>query len=419
MQTTTPKPRAFHLLAKPTGPLCNLDCSYCFYTEKEALYPKGHSFYMTDEVLETFIRKYIERQDIPEISFVWQGGEPTLAGLDFYRRVIHYQAKYAGGKKINNSLQTNGTLLDEDWCSFLAENRFLVGLSLDGPEEVHDRYRVDRGKKPTFRKVMRGLNLLREHGVEFNVLVCVTRESAAKPLTVYRFLKEQGIRFIQFIPIVERKPDQLALQWGLRHASPPDPGSTEPQKLVTEWTVEPGAYGDFLIRIFDEWVREDVGSIHVMNFEWALTSWLGLPSTVCIFSENCGQALAVESSGEIFSCDHYVYPNYKLGHILHDEPDQLVQSERQQSFGKNKSATLPSMCRTCEVRFACHGECPKHRFLTTPDGETGLNYLCAGYKRYFRHIHPYMKAMVKLLENGLPAAKVMEVIKGPLVIRGS
>ncbi|WP_301169663.1 anaerobic sulfatase maturase [Brevibacillus nitrificans] len=409
--------QGFHILAKPIGPLCNLNCEYCFYTEKEALFPEGQNYRMSETVLEAFIQKYIASQNTPEISFVWQGGEPTLMGLDFFRKVIELQNKYKQGKTISNSLQTNGTLLTREWREFLAQHDFLVGLSLDGPEDIHDHYRVDRGGKPTFHKVLEALTLLKTHGVQFNVLACVTRESSKRAIDVYRFLKEQGVEFIQFIPIVERKPDATAVRLGLRHAVPPALDREEAQQMVGSWTVEPEAYGDFLIQVFDEWVRNDVGSIHVMNFEWALSSWMGLPPSVCIFSKRCGSAVTMEHNGDLYSCDHYVYPDYRLGNVVTDMPSELMALDQQAAFGASKETTLPKACQTCEVRFACHGECPKHRFLKTPDGEPGLNYLCAGYKKYFRHIHPYMKAMVQLLEHGLPAAKVMDVIRGPLVVK--
>ncbi|WP_428911970.1 anaerobic sulfatase maturase [Niallia sp. Krafla_26] len=409
--------KGFHILAKPTGPLCNLDCEYCFYTEKEALFSGKPTYQMSDEVLETFIKKYIESQIAPEVPFVWQGGEPTLIGLDFYKKVIKFQSKYAKDKVIKNSIQTNGTLLDEEWCEFLAENQFMVGLSLDGPQFIHDRYRVDRGQKPTFEKVMRALTLLKEYGVEYNVLTCVTNESTQYSLEIYRFFKEQGIRFIQFIPIVERTPNRVAEEWGLRHAAPSSPKSESKHQQVTSWTVDPQAYGDFLIQVFNEWVRHDVGDIHIMNFEWALTSWLGLPSNICIFSESCGQAVVMEHTGDIYSCDHYVYPSYKLGNIVEDNPVELVYSVEQESFGASKKLDIPGECQTCEVRFACHGECPKRRFMKTQNDEPGLNYLCKGYKKYFRHIHPYMKVMVQLIKNNLPASNVMDVIKGPIIIK--
>ncbi|MEW9670011.1 anaerobic sulfatase maturase [Ammoniphilus sp. 3BR4] len=413
-QSTLP---GFHILAKPTGPQCNLDCHYCFYTEKETLFPGKPSFRMSDEVLEAFIRNYIDSQRTPEVSFVWQGGEPTLMGLDYFHRIIELQDKYSQGKKITNSLQTNGTLLTDEWCTFLAKHDFLVGLSLDGPEDLHDHYRVDRGGKPTFHKVMDALKLLQEYAVQFNVLSCVTKESSQRPLDVYRFLKAQGVKFIQFIPIIERKPDTTAHQLGLRWAAPPVLNAVGVQTAVTPWTVEPVAYGDFLIQVFDEWVRRDVGSIHIMNFEWALSSWLGLPSSICIFSEHCGRAAVMEHNGDLYSCDHFVYPEYRLGNVLTDALSDLIETEQQKNFGTSKKTALPKACIACEVRFACHGECPKHRFLLTDDGEPGLNYLCAGYKKYFRHIHPFMKVMVQLLEHDQPVSRVMDVIRGPLVIR--
>lgn len=405
------------MLAKPSGPICNLDCHYCFYTEKEGLFSGTPSFRMSDETLEKFIKQYIEAQVSHEIPFVWQGGEPTLMGLDFYKKVIAFQRKYGKGKKITNSLQTNGTLLTEEWCQFLAQHEFLVGLSLDGPEWIHDHFRVDRGGKPTFHKVLKALHMLKKYKVSFNILACVTKFSSQYPLEIYRFFKEQGVEYIQFIPIVERMPDQNALQLGLRHATPPSITEKDVQKSVSSWTVEAEKYGDFLIAVFDEWVRNDVGRIHVMNFEHALTAWLGLPATSCIFAETCGRAGIVEHNGDVYSCDHYMYPDYRLGNIHQDPFAEMMDSEQQRQFGENKKKSLPQHCQTCEVRFACNGECPKHRFLMTPDGEPGLNYLCEGYKKYFFHIHKYMKVMVQLIENGLPVEEIMGVIKRPLVIK--
>ena len=409
--------QGFHILSKPTGPICNLDCEYCFYTEKEALFTGKPKFQMSIDLLETFVKKYIETQRGPEVAFVWQGGEPTLRGLDFYKKAVEFQKKYANGKRIENSLQTNGTLLNEDWCTFLRDNDFVVGLSIDGPEFIHDLYRVDRGQRKTFQRVVEALEMLKEYGVEFNVLTCVTKESSQYPLEIYRYFKEMGVRFIQFIPIVERTADITAASLGLRHAVPSSAKQEDIHRQVTEWTVEPEAYGDFLITIFDEWVRNDVGEIHIMNFEWALTSWLGLSSNICLFTENCGQAVIMEHNGDIYSCDHYVYPEYKLGNILTDCPEEMVDSREQIAFGKNKSLSLPQECQTCEVQFACHGECPKRRFTMASNGDEGLNYLCKGYKKYFRHIHPYMKVIVQLIEHDLPASEVMNVIKGPLIVK--
>lgn len=411
-------PRSVHMLAKPAGPQCNLSCKYCFYTEKTALYPSKENYYITGEVLETFISKYIQSQQAPEVAFVWQGGEPTMLGLDFYRKAVALQQQYAGGKRITNSLQTNGILLDDEWCRFLKENNFLVGLSLDGPETIHDRYRRHGDGRTSFQSVMKGLKLLKKYQVTYNVLCCITREAASSPIDIYRFFKNEGVKYIQFIPIVERKTDELAETLGLRLATPVSLRGSKFQPEVTEWSVGAEAYGDFLIKVFDKWVRHDVGDIHVMNFEWALTSWMGLPSNVCVFAENCGESLVMEHDGQVFSCDHYVYPDFRLGNILTNLPRDMAASDKQRQFGLNKSANLPDCCRRCEAHFACRGECPKHRFLMSPAGEPGLNYLCQGYKKYFRHIHPYMKVMVQLIENHLPAAKVKEVIKGPLVVAG-
>ncbi|MBV7274334.1 anaerobic sulfatase maturase [Clostridium sp. PL3] len=408
--------KGFHILTKPIGPICNLNCKYCFYTEKKALYPEKKDFRMSDEVLEAFIHKYISSQQIPEIQFVWQGGEPTLMNLDFFHKVISLQKKYADGKKIINSLQTNGTLIDDKWCKFLKENDFLVGLSLDGPAELHDLYRIYVNGNPTLNKVINTLYLLKEYEIPYNVLLCVTKESSKYPIKVYNFLKKLGVEYIQFTPVVERIPDDMSAQIGLKHASPASKNDENQQKLVTDFSVEAGSYGNFLIKIFDEWIQKDVGSIYVMNFEWALEAWMGLPSTICIFSKQCGRALAIEHNGDIYSCDHYVYPEYYLGNILVSNPKEMVEMNKQKAFGQNKESSLPEVCRECEVKFACNGECPRHRFVRTYDNKPGLSYLCQDYKKFFRHIHKYMKVMVQLIENNLPASKVMDVIKGPLVI---
>jgi len=401
---------AAHIMAKPTGPLCNLACEYCFYLEKEALFPIDEHYRMSDEVLEAFIRTVAQYQTIPELLYAWQGGEPTLMGLDFFRRAVSLEKRYAQGRRIVNTLQTNGILLDEEWCSFLAENNFLVGLSLDGPEDIHDLYRRDRGGKPTFSRVTRALHLLKKHGVEFNILACVTRESAKRPGDVYRFFKGRGVRFIQFTPIVERMPTAEADRLGLKLGTPPELDDSD-RPDVTPWTVDPEDYGDFLIAVFNEWVRNDVGSVFVMNFEWAIGSWMGSPQTACFFSKRCGQAVIIEHNGDIYSCDHFVYPEYRLGNILTDELGEMLGSEKQARFGAVKEETLPNFCRKCDVLFACRGECPKHRFLKTPGGEPGLNYLCAGYKKYFQHIRPYLDAIVQTIRLGYPAEKVMDLVR--------
>ncbi len=394
--------KSFHILAKPIGPICNLDCKYCFYLEKEKLYPENVDWTMSGQLLEAYVRQYIQAQDVPVISFAWQGGEPTLLGLEFFQKVVELQHKYAGGKRIQNAIQTNGVLLNDRWGSFLAKNRFLVGLSIDGPEEFHDRYRVDKGGLPTFNRVSRGLRYLKKHGVEFNTLTVIQKHNSYHPLAIYRFLKEIGSGFIQFIPIVERVAEHPNVD-GLVLVSP---GCDEPA-WVSGWSVEPPQYGRFLCSIFDEWVRNDVGHCFVQIFDVALESWLGLEPSLCVFRETCGTAMAIEHNGDLYSCDHYVYPGNRLGNILENPLHSLVNSAQQQKFGQDKRDRLPRYCRQCEVRFACNGECPKHRFIRTPDGEEGLNYLCAGYKVFFNHIDPYMRFMASELQQQRAPANVM------------
>jgi uncharacterized protein len=392
-------------MTKPAGPICNLDCTYCFYLEKEKLYPGKRDWAMPPEVLETYIRSYIESQETPVVTFAWQGGEPTILGVDFFRTAIELQKKYANGKQIDNSLQTNGVLLDDTWCEFLAANKFLVGLSIDGPRELHDRYRLDKGGKPTFDRVMRGLDHLKKHSVEFNTLTVVQRDNSYHPVEVYRFLKSIGSKFMQFIPIVERAAVQPAADGLVLIA----PGPAEAH--VSPWSVEPKQFGMFLCRIFDEWVRSDVGTYFVQVFDVALESWYGMGSSLCIFRETCGSAMALEHNGDLYSCDHYVYPENRLGNIMEAPIGTLASSAQQVKFGNDKLDTLPRYCRECEYRFACNGECPKHRFTRTPDGEEGLNYLCAGYKMFFRHVDPYMQFMANELDQERPPANVMEWVR--------
>ncbi|MDZ7292325.1 MAG: anaerobic sulfatase-maturation protein [candidate division KSB1 bacterium] len=395
-------PLAFHVMAKPTGPICNLDCKYCFYLEKEKLYPANSNWAMPQEVLESFIRQKIAAQQVPVVSFAWQGGEPTLLGVDYFEKVVALQRKYSNGKKIENALQTNGVLLNDAWGEFLARNDFLVGLSLDGPRELHDHYRVNKGGRPTFDQVMRGLAYLKKHQVRFNTLTAVHRHNANHALRVYRFLKEVGSGFMQFIPIVERIARAQATH-GLTMV-PPD---FKKAALVSAWSVEPVPFGEFLCAIFDEWVRQDVGKYFVQLFEVALESWMGMAPSLCVFRETCGDALALEHNGDLYSCDHYVFPENRLGNIMENPLLAMISSAQQQKFGTDKRDALPRYCRECEVRFACNGECPKNRFLKTPDGEYGLNYLCAGYKMFFHHIHPYMQFMAEELRHQRPPANVM------------
>jgi uncharacterized protein len=400
--------RPFHVMAKPTGPTCNLACRYCFYCEKEQLFA-GRKHRMSDEVLAEYVRQYIVSQDTPEVTFAWQGGEPTLMGLDFFRRVVKLQQEHAGGKRISNSIQTNGTLLDDAWCSFLAESSFLVGLSIDGPAELHDAYRVDRSDRPTHSAVVRAAKLLVKHGTQFNTLTSVARKSSEHPLEVYQFLKGIGSEFMQFIPIVERIPDRRAHELGLSLAAPPDPAQKD-QARVTPWSVRPEQYGDFLVEIFEEWVGQDVGRVFVQLFDVALGAWAGRPGALCVFAESCGHALVIEHDGGVYACDHYVYPEYLLGNIAQSSLRELASSGKQLEFGAAKSRKLPSYCRRCELRFACHGDCPKHRFAVAPDGEPGLSYLCPAYKRFFDHVDPYMRTMAQLLAAGRPAADIVGIL---------
>ena len=411
------KIQGLHVLAKPIGPVCDIKCDYCFYLEKHALFGKGENFRMSDDVLKAYIRQYIEAQPTPIVEFVWHGGEPTLLGLDFFRKVVELQRPFRGQKEIRNALQTNGMRLTDDWCAFFKDHHFFIGLSLDGPKGIHDRYRRGRQGESTFDGVMRGLRLLQKHGVEYNILACVGRETAYRPLDVYRFFKSEGVEFIQFTPIIERVPDSGTQAQGLWLATPATLDKEEPNSQITPWTVEPEAYGDFLIAIYEDWVRHDVGKVFVMNFEWALSIWLGNPSPICIFSRQCGRSVAMEHDGSVFACDHYVYPEYRLGNILQDDLAHMVEASVASGFGPHKETTLPRWCRECEVLNACWGGCPKHRFTTSPYGEPGLHYLCAGYKKFFTHIRKYLRALTTLLEHELPVTHIMEAVKGPLLIR--
>jgi uncharacterized protein len=395
----------FHLLAKPIGPICNLACKYCFYLEKETLYPsrpKISDWAMPDDILEEFIRQYIASQSAPGVNFAWQGGEPTLLGVDYFRKIVDLQKKYAGGRRIENGLQTNGVLLDDEWCDFLARNGFLVGLSLDGPRRLHDRYRVDKGGGPSFDKAMRGIGYLKKHGVKFNTLSVVQRHNSHYPLEVYRFLKEVGSGFIQFIPIVERTADALTSD-GLQLVSPDLPVPA----TVSAWSVEPLQYGKFLRAIFDDWVRKDVGKTFVQLFDVSLAAWAGLEPGLCVFQRTCGQAAVIEHNGDLYSCDHYVYPENRLGNIRELSVESMMRSPQQNRFGRDKLDRLPRCCLECPVRFICNGECPKHRFIPTAEGIEHLNYLCPGYQLLFTHMDPYMKFMAAELREERAPANVM------------
>jgi uncharacterized protein len=398
MQQKTVPPR-IHVLAKPSGATCNLACSYCFFLDKELLYPDS-KFRMSDETLEAYIKQLIETHRSNQVTVAWQGGEPTLMGVDFYRKAIEYQEKYRRpGMTFENTMQTNGTLLDDEWCQFFKENNFLIGLSLDGPRHLHDVHRVDKGGAPTFDKVIRGLRLLQKHGVEYNILVTVNRVTGDYPLEIYRFLRDEvGTSWIQFIPVIERmNPDGLNLMQSGDQVSPR--------------SVRPEQFGRFLIRVFDEWVHNDVGRVFVQTFEAAARNWMRLPTSgMCVFEKTCGYGLALEHNGDLYACDHFVEPDYLLGNIKEEHMLGMVGSNEQFKFGQDKYDTLPKYCLECPVLFACNGECPKNRFIETPDGESGLNYLCAGYKAFFQRIDEPMKLLVMLMSSGREASAVMKIL---------
>ena len=377
-------PMAFNVMLKPAGSSCNLNCKYCYYLDKACIYG-GREPVMTDEMLETVVREYIAANDVPEVTFNWHGGEPLLLGLDFYRKAIALEKKYAGGKTIHNTIQTNGVLVDDAWAAFFRENGFLVGISIDGPQEVHDRYRKDKGGLPTFDRVMRGLECLRRAGVEFNTMSTVNKASEGRGKEVYRFLKATGSRFLQFMPVVEHVKDG-------RIVDPAEEGAK-----IAPWSISDIAFGKFLCDIFDEWVRKDVGRVFVGQFDATLACWCGVPPGICVFSETCGGNTIIEHNGDVYPCDHFVYPKYRLGNIAETPIREIVASDAQVKFGIDKRNSLPSACRKCRWFFACHGECPKHRFNRTEKGETGLNALCEGYKLFYSHVAPYMDVMKKQL----------------------
>jgi uncharacterized protein len=360
---------------------------------------------MTDEVLEIFIRQYIQSQDIPVITFCWQGGEPTMMGLDFFKRAIKYQKKYCGGKKVENAFQTNGVLLDDEWCEFFANNKILVGLSIDGPEELNDHYRITKNGISSFKEVLSGLECLKKHEVEFNTLTVIQDHNSKFPIEIYRFLKEIGSRYIQFIPLVDRIAGKIP-EDNQRLVLP----TYNENSALAPWTVNPFDYGEFLIKVFDLWVMSDVGEYFIQPFDVALASWIGENPGLCINMEICGDALIMEHNGDLYSCDHFVYPQHLLGNIMNIPLPELVFSTKQKKFGEDKKENLPSRCLNCKYLFACHGGCPKHRFLSSPDGEKHLNYLCQGYKTFYSHIEPYMNMMANELLNQRAPANIMNIM---------
>lgn len=399
----TPFAHPLYIMTKAAGSSCNLACKYCYYLEKNNLYKDiqaDNRFVLTDELLEKFIRMYIESQTTPQIQFCWHGGESLMRPISFYNKVVELQKKYSQGRIIDNALQTNGTLLNDEWCRFFKDNNWLVGVSIDGPQKFHDEYRKTKAGAPSFRKVMHGIELLRKHGVEWNALAVVNDFNGNYPLEFYHFFKEMECRYIQFTPIVERI---IPRKDGRHLASPMD----DPDVPLADFSVSPEQWGDFLCAIFDEWVRNDVGRYFIQIFDATLANWIGEQPGVCSMAKTCGHAGVMEYNGDVYSCDHFVFPEYKLGNIRTNTLIEMMYGDRQQKFGNDKFEKLPTQCRMCKYLFACNGECPKNRFAITADGEPGLNYLCAGYHRYFEHVAPYMDFMADELKNRRSPANVM------------
>lgn len=401
--------RAYHAIVKPVGAICNIDCTYCYYLHKKELLGSESKFRISDEILETHIRQYIEGQDREEVVFTWQGGEPTLLGLEFFQKVIELEEKYKKpNQRIENDLQTNGTLLNDDWGSFLQQNKFLVGLSIDGPKELHDAYRIGKDGKPTFAKVFAAAQMLHRHGVPFNSLTVVNRINAKRPLDVYRFLKNEISPLqMQFIPCVEPKVFRNVAPQNWDPATLPifdtsaaHPGN--PDSVVTDWSVDPDDWGHFLCKVWDDWYHRDIGKVFVNLFEAAVAQWMGKEAQLCVYHEFCGKSVALEHDGSLYSCDHYVYPEYKLGNIMRTSSSRMVFSEEQKQFGFAKFNTLPPRCRNCNYLFACNGECPKNRLIRTPEGDPGLNYLCSGLQKFWRHIDEDVQNICRRIARGEP-----------------
>lgn len=381
-----PFAKPLYVMLKPTGAHCNLACKYCYYLEKNKLYPTAQRHLMSDEMLEQFTREYIEAQTMNQVLFTWHGGEPLLRSIDFYRKALSLQQKYAGGRRIDNVIQTNGTLLTDEWCEFFAQNHWLVGISIDGPQPDHDHYRLTAAGKPSWKKVMQGIKLLKKHGVEWNAMAVVNAYNANHPLEFYRFFKENGCQFLQFTPIVERLTRH---EDGRTLASLAD----KDEISLSEASVAPEQWGYFLCAIFDEWVRKDVGKIFVEIFDCTLANWMGISPGICAYSKECGHAGVMEHNGDVYSCDHFVFPEYKLGNIRDHSLIDMLYGEQQQEFSRLKHSSLPRQCKECDMEFACHGECPKNRFMKDKYGDSGLNYLCPGYYHYYQHVAPYMDYM--------------------------
>ena len=398
-----PFAKPLYVMLKPAGAHCNLACKYCYYLEKNKLYPTAQRHLMSDEMLEQFTREYIEAQTMNQVLFTWHGGEPLLRSIDFYRKALSLQQKYAGGRHIDNVIQTNGTLLTDEWCEFFAQNHWLVGISIDGPQPDHDHYRLTAAGKPSWQKVMQGIKLLKKHGVEWNAMAVVNAYNVNHPLEFYRFFKENGCQFLQFTPIVERLTRH---EDGRTLASLAD----KDEISLSEASVAPEQWGYFLCAIFDEWVRKDVGKIFVEIFDCTLANWMGISPGICAYSKECGHAGVMEHNGDVYSCDHFVFPEYKLGNIRDHSLIDMLYGEQQQEFSRLKHSSLPRQCKECDMEFACHGECPKNRFMKDKYGDSGLNYLCLGYYHYYQHVAPYMDYMKQELMAQRPPSNIMKVV---------
>lgn len=398
-----PFAKPLYVMLKPAGAHCNLACKYCYYLEKNKLYPTAQRHLMSDEILEQFTREYIEAQTMSQVLFTWHGGEPLLRSIDFYRKALSLQQKYAGDRRIDNVIQTNGTLLTDEWCEFFAQNHWLVGISIDGPQPDHDHYRLTAAGKPSWKKVMQGIKLLKKHGVEWNAMAVVNADNANHPLEFYRFFKENGCQFLQFTPIVERLTRH---EDGRTLASLAD----KDEISLSEASVAPEQWGYFLCAIFDEWVRKDVGKIFVEIFDCTLANWMGVSPGICAYSKECGHAGVMEHNGDVYSCDHFVFPEYKLGNIRDHSLIDMLYGEQQQEFSRLKHSSLPRQCKECDMEFACHGECPKNRFMKDKYGDSGLNYLCPGYYHYYQHVAPYMDYMKQELMAQRPPSNIMKVV---------
>lgn len=386
MSTIAPFGKPLYVMLKPAGALCNLSCRYCYYLEKRELYPAEQRPLLSDALLEEFTRQYIEAQTMPQVLFTWHGGETLLRPISFYRRALALQRRYARGRQIDNCLQTNGTLLTDEWCEFFRENHFLIGISIDGPQVFHDRYRKNRSGGPSWHDVMRGIRLLQKHGVEWNAMAVVNSYNADHPLEFYRFFRDIGCQYLQFTPIVERQDG-----------------------VVTDFSVSPEQWGRFLCTLYDEWVKQDVGEIFVQTFDATLANWAGVAPGICSLSAMCGHAAVMEFNGDVYSCDHFVFPEFRLGNIRQQSLTSMLYGERQRTFGRMKQGALPRQCRECQFLFACHGECPKNRFTADRYGEYGLNYLCAGYHQFFEHVAPDMNFMKAELDAGRAPANIMKI----------